>query len=560
MNLLVVDDIPTIADGVATALTELESEAPGGLELLVAYSGEEALAILENTAVEIVVSDIRMPKITGIDLLREVRDRWPRCKVIFLSGHDEFNYAQQAMRFGAFRYVLKVEGDERLISVVREAIRELDLARERDALWARIEEQLAEARPLLRQEYLRSLIESGATASGGVRSDPHELGIPLDLSARVRLVLGRVDTPGELGKRTSSRHRVAYAIASILDSVGDDTLVTVSVELPVDRFAILAQGSRNEDDSLLPLLERLQERLEATSGTRVSLAASDREVYVDELHGELLRLRERLSRSLGAVVGSLVVAESPAGRSDAVVGEGAKTEADARRESDRAAASEMPIAVDPVRGSVLDVLRVQLENRNRERFLEAFEPLYRSIQDQRLAPGARLAAFHAASSALLAHLSRNPTDDSTHDDLAILYRGPTVDELDDAAERLRRLVEQILRTGEREVADSRLGVVRAVREYCDDNLDSVSLTSVADHVDLNPSYLSRLYKETTGESLSNYIAERRLELARDLLENTDLLVQAIALEVGYQSTISFDRFFKGRLGVTPHEYRDSRRG
>lgn len=536
MRILVVDDIPTIADGVADALGELENDLPREeIQRLVAYSGEEALAVMENQSVDVLVSDVRMPKITGIDLLREAHDRWPDCRVVFLSAHDEFSYAQEALRLGASSYVLKVEGDEKLVAAVREAVAELRRERDRRRLRAHVERQLDEARPHLRQDYLRSLLEGGRETVSSV--EPHELGIEVDLDAGIRLVLGRVDSAGDLGGASLFRPRVVYAVASLLSRLDGERFA--SVDLPGDRFALLIQDRRTDpDEGFVALLEQLQVELQQTSGARVSFAIARRGCSVPELPDEVSRLRAALARSLGALSGAFIVP-----------GEDTPYGAPGPPEVEYSAR-------EPFHGTTLDTLRVQLENRNRELFFDAFGPLYNALKDPGQPVSSRLATFHAVCSVLLAHIDRTGISSVLEHDVSILFRGPAPEEMDAAGDRIVRIIEEIFRTGAEDAEDSRLRVVRAVREYVDDHLDTVSLTEVGDHIGLNPSYLSRLYREATGEALSAYVADRRLDLAKQLLDETDLLVQAIALEVGYQSPISFDRFFKGRLGVTPQEYRD----
>ncbi|GGF97999.1 hypothetical protein GCM10010912_48400 [Paenibacillus albidus] len=88
--------------------------------------------------------------------------------------------------------------------------------------------------------------------------------------------------------------------------------------------------------------------------------------------------------------------------------------------------------------------------------------------------------------------------------------------------------------------------------------DDLSLTRIAQKVSLNPSYLSRWYKKTTGKSLSDYIAEKRLELSKELLLSTALKMHEISSRLGFSDQHYFFRFFKKTAGCTPQEFREQR--
>ena len=107
------------------------------------------------------------------------------------------------------------------------------------------------------------------------------------------------------------------------------------------------------------------------------------------------------------------------------------------------------------------------------------------------------------------------------------------------------------------IAKSRGGdQISRVKKYVNEHLaDSLSLTSVADEFYLNHSYLSRLFKEKTGSTFSEYLSAQRIEVAKQLLSGTDLSVVDVAARVGYGMSDSFSRLFKKATGLPPQKYR-----
>lgn len=121
-NLLVVDDEPAIAESIVRLLA---SRLGPGVEVFCAYRGKRALEVLESNRIDLMVTDINMPDMSGLELLDQVNRRWPACKTIFLTGYPEFNYAYQAFQRHAVGYILKADDDEVLLSSVQNALDQL---------------------------------------------------------------------------------------------------------------------------------------------------------------------------------------------------------------------------------------------------------------------------------------------------------------------------------------------------------------------------------------------------------------------------------------------------
>ncbi|MBP1990092.1 response regulator transcription factor [Paenibacillus eucommiae] len=137
-QVLIVDDLPIIVDSLAQLM---ERYKPVQFDVRKAYSGEEALQALSGKT-DIVISDIKMPGMDGIQMLEAIRPQWPRCKVIFLSGYDEFEYVQKALTLGAFDYVLKADGNEKVFAAAERAVSVLEREDDERNILERTKEQL----------------------------------------------------------------------------------------------------------------------------------------------------------------------------------------------------------------------------------------------------------------------------------------------------------------------------------------------------------------------------------------------------------------------------------
>ena len=104
-------------------------------------------------------------------------------------------------------------------------------------------------------------------------------------------------------------------------------------------------------------------------------------------------------------------------------------------------------------------------------------------------------------------------------------------------------------------------VIQDIEKYIEENLDKkLSLTDIAESIHMNKSYISRMFKEKTGENLFDYINKRKIEKAKQLIKNNELRMYEIALNVGMEDTAYFSRVFKKYEGISPSEYQKELRG
>lgn len=98
-----------------------------------------------------------------------------------------------------------------------------------------------------------------------------------------------------------------------------------------------------------------------------------------------------------------------------------------------------------------------------------------------------------------------------------------------------------------------------ILEYLDNNYnEKITVNTLAERCFYNPSYFSRIFTETYGMSITDYVLEKRFEKACNLLLSTDMTVEKIAAESGFRDSGAIFKYFKKRLGITPAEYRKSK--
>ena len=110
-SLMIVDDEEIIRDAVSASPLPLKS-------IRIAPSAWEALEMLERSPCDIILSDIRMPDMDGLEMVERAKKIWPETRVIFLTGYQDFEYARKALRLNSDDFLLKPVPDEKLIEVI----------------------------------------------------------------------------------------------------------------------------------------------------------------------------------------------------------------------------------------------------------------------------------------------------------------------------------------------------------------------------------------------------------------------------------------------------------
>jgi DNA-binding NtrC family response regulator len=152
-SILVVDDEKNIRDGLAKSLSL------DGYTTFTAEDGEKALMIMQAEEIDLVITDLRMPKLTGEDLLRRLSEAWPTVSVIVLTGHGTIENAVQAMRDGAFDFLTKPVNLDRLSLLVKRALSTRDLVLQHRAMQEELEKHKQTSAMIGKSPAMRRLIE-----------------------------------------------------------------------------------------------------------------------------------------------------------------------------------------------------------------------------------------------------------------------------------------------------------------------------------------------------------------------------------------------------------------
>lgn len=528
LKAVVIDDEDIIREGLAEDVPWKKL----GMRLVgQAENGEQGLRLIQRQKPEVIVTDVRMPFLDGLQLIERVKKELPDSYVIIISGHDEFKYAQQALRLGAFDYILKpidLKYFEQLLARVRESHqrkrkqdRSLRLLAKNvlaDIMSGLIAENQVQGALQsfdvnLKAEFWTVVILHLDRRHRSPDGSEEEFEIPFfrwfnqrlnDLEAHFRVVVVRNSSHEYIAVILSDDREEARRIAAEitgtvrldLQSKGEVT-ITAGIGETQDRIEKLPLAFRQASEAL-NLKYMLGPNRDIFFSGSAGMLNTD---FIRELDADvLLETHRRVEDLIGAIRKG-----------------GRESVQDLIVEFEQELQRQAPVTVPLVKFSAHSML-FQLLNFLRGRGL--------TPQDVQLDP---LEAYKVITNSETAH------------------------------EAFRHLAAYVSRIIDRiELRRDRYGeIVEKVRAYVEDNYSrcDLSLEEVAEQVGVSYCHLSEIFKRTVGITFIEHLMDLRIQKAKDLIASTPMRFYEISYAVGYENPAYFSELFKRRVGMTPTDYK-----
>lgn len=508
-KVFIAEDEHLIRESLKRTIQQLSETLP--IEIVgEASDGEVALTMILERQPDILLTDIRMPFMDGIELSQEVRQSLPDIQIIFISGFDEFTYAKAAIHLQVAEYFLKpIKPDE-----LRESL---------EKVVARLEQQ---PQPMIDTSYSfdvkKNLFLNAVFGNQSTLSEALEEARQLDRQIAgkkfiVLLIANHINKNfadyerfrGKMAGLFSEDKNVVFSCLSsrfiklLLFQTKEEDLL-----LQADQVALTLYTELNEDDSNLVVavgnpVERISEIQKSYETAKSLLDYSLVQTKQPILHYQdfdqqlthyqkTLHLKERIDQSTNQSLRLLV---------DEFI-----------EETDNC---ENPLLFRLILVNELNQLAEKKNTQSKEKFLIP-----------------------------------SPTKISTILSDSLLFRN---------------YLEQILRFIKHTVIDARMGQYRELIEqailYIKQNFadTELSLGSVAAHINLSSSHFSTVFSQALGKTFVEYLTEQRLKEAKRLLTTTDWKLSMIASEIGYNDPNYFSYIFKRKEGLSPKDYRKQQR-
>lgn len=486
-----------------------------------ASDGEMALSMIKDIKPDVLLTDIRMPFLDGLQLVRIVKQTMPWIRIIILSGHDEFEYAQRAISIGVQAYLLKPISVGELMDAFENAAQSIeDEAAERAntlSLKAMLESTSEQNVEQLFTDILVGAIESGKAIERAL-----SLGIEL-ICARYMVVITELSSPEK------NREHLLLARKLLRELTSGDSEIWQSFG-GVERLVTLVKGESDEaaEERAYAFAQAVQHEIGRNTGCTVSIGMGSIVTHISLIPESYFQAGQVFKRLGSAMDGKIY------GISDlSQLGEFVPKNLPEAAQLKYAPVSEIPLIIcnmlEPLGGSpMLSALWADYI------LTDMLVNCVKLLRDS----GCEVEEVLPETKQMSALTHKSWTRDALSETMADILR--------------RTFAARDANAGTKYAA-----TIRKAQAYIDQNYSdaNISLQSVASHVSLSSNHFCTIFAQETKQTFIEYLTATRIKRAKELLGGSALRTSEISYSVGYNDPHYFSYIFKKHAGLAPRDYR-----
>ena len=508
-----------------------------------ASDGELAFPMIKESAPDILITDIRMPFMDGLELSRLVKKEFPQIRIIILSGYDEFEYAKEAIEIGITEYLLKPITAAKLLEEVRKVAASIREERDRPDYKETYASEREEERRLERQDLFLELVNGGEDMSSLLKRG-EALGV--DLAAGAYSIFLFETRPYDTGSGVTEIY--SESEVSLTDAIrnrfsGDKNVVICEQPGRVLAFLIM---TRTFDDMKKKRRDIIR-FLEETAGE-----------YKDLLYfgatGEMVQRIREVSASY----------------------DDANRKFAHRFISDHSTIfyeHEIPTEASIAGKNPIDLAELDIGKLDRRivtgflrtgasREVDAFVDDFLNSLGEENVESLLFRQYVAMDLyfAIVSFLESLGIEKEKVGDISGNFRNASgsIVSVDSTRNYIRDLIAGAIEARNHLSERKYSRIIGEAREYIEANYnkEDITLNMVAASVNVSPNHFSAVFKSETGQTFIEFLTQVRMERARELLKTTAMKSSEIGYEVGYKDPHYFSYIFKKVNGCTPKEYRN----
>lgn len=515
---IIVDDEKMIRQGIQSAIPWYSL---GIKDVFTAKSGEDALEIIQEQKPEIMITDIKMNGMTGLQLIGQAKKIVPQIRVLVLSGYDEFEYARKCIQLKIYDFFLKPMDEKVLIGAIRKQVSYLDKENSKKLEESNESRALAITEQLKIEKFLRKLVRS--------ENMPTEK----DISDFCKTYHYNPD----------QNMRVAIITPMLyMEDMEDDNDASNYITMSIQNICMEMVDAQNRGLTFL----------DGSGRIAIAFFIGKKKKSIYEWVQELISiLKNEYSKKLKVTVGNPIEGFELLRMSynDAVSLLRENTEFDEIIQTKAVQKKE----------KLFHEVFSEFENAmcsnlvDHEKILSIFDRFCRATDAYNLSDDyIRKCCFKLASSLYYTYITNSGAEAESR--ITSFYNSLVITNGADALEVTKQFITKLLDNKDGQVVDE---IVEKAKQFIMEHLsEDLSLPKIASMLFISPNYLSRLFKKATGEGFNEYIVRKRIEKAKLLLETTNLKTNQIALLVGYRDTNYFSLAIKKSTGMCPKNFRD----
>lgn len=531
LKLLIADDEKTICFLIARLLDWKKL----GFEIIgMAYTGVDAFEMIKKEQPDVIISDIRMPGYDGIELIKKTKEAQIEAEFVMISGFRQFEYAQNAMKYGVKYYLLKPIEEDKLLEIAQE-IREAILdKRAHDTYENNLRLEIKATKDKMKKKFLTSMIWGQDKKEEGADRDS----INREYSTRFeegvfQAAFVKIDTGGEEGESIGSIVKELEKYTGILGKVCKEHITADMNSGIITLFNYKIEQETLVKKKIEELYENIKKYVDRFEGFSVVIGVGQKMNNFSESSLCLKTAVDAIKYRIQIADTGIIYLENY--HFDSYNIEAVVTEKNKQGYISKIVSGDIKGAQECV-ASTLRRIKFSYENYSPILF---FDVLIIYVD-------------------LLADYCKQHLDNLDYEN-SFKKWNVRVDNTKRERQLLsvtEDLIKEIFEYLDEEKKQKDIKPIRIVKEYIESNyMQEISLNQLAELVEMNASYLSSVFKKETGMTYSEYLIQCRVKQASRLLVETGLSVSEIAYRSGYQDARYFSKQFAKQVGLKPSEYR-----
>lgn len=540
-NILVVDDEAFVVDWLTNLL---ESQTQYEFNIYPAYNPLKAMEIMDRIRIDLLITDIRMPNISGLQLIEHINKLWPFCKTILLTAHADFDYAQQAIINGVISYILKTEDDASILSHIQKALLVIDKEIDQNQLITDTQKNLSNSTSQLKHQVFFNWLRGNYLNAQELEQYMKILDF-YTTASNFCLLIGSVCTLREhnmeqlndilkvvKGKAVTEHFIHSYFSKYAVD-VHENKIIWI--------LELEQELTRRSNSIITSALELAQQACLNTINLNISYAISEPLTSATSIPEAYFIGKNIIINHNNA---DNFIISYPIGQP----------------KDNSLTPDTLGIDFTYIKPPIFSTMKRYLENGSRTEFLTMLSSVCEQIQKYvNWHNNYILEAYYSIVMLLISYINQHnlSTRLAFQTSLGILFRPWLASNWMEIQNQLLLITNLLFDFQDELKKRSSQDTIQDVKDYIKLHVtDDISLIDLSEMTGYSTSYLSKFFSENVGITISEYIAQCKINKIKELMQDPALNIGDIAKLTGFNSRTYFNNYFKRNVGMAPQQYRE----
>lgn len=531
-KLMIVDDEEIILDGLKNVV---EWENLGIEVISYAYNGKEALEKIAENVPDILITDISMPVMDGIELVRELRERgFDSIKIVFLSGYNDFEYARNATRLGAVDYLLKPTNPDNLEKLMKKIVNMCDCERMMEERERDLKKKLSLSMPLLKSRFLNEIISGYITSEEEIQETAKFLEINTEEYNYLVFTLNFegfiCDTNEELNRHYYLTRQLAYNV--IQEEIEGRNLGIVinygTIGIPVVLF-LKEQDKPGITYEIIEIIKDVRRKVKDAVGLPVSIG-------VGNIYKNLHDIEKSYQESVKALQFRAVMGD------DCII-----------------YINDLNDESSGIQNYPIDKVKILTESirfRNLAKVRTTLNEIFDDIRNSSMVSRYRENQVRfLLLSIYIALVESGANSDTIHLEINSMSSSCGFRDMDDLNKSIYRFISDTINDLLNQSSSKNRRICNDIIEYIKAHYnEEITLEGIAEKFYFTPNYLGNMFKKCVGKSFKEFLIGVRLEKAKELIRTNKYKFYEIGSMVGYDNYEYFRKLFRKYTGLNPSDF------